>query len=122
MSKPVKELIRREMKKRFEGVTSLAVVGFSGLDGVATNQIRGRLLKQNVQVTVVKNSLARQAFKDQSRDLLRAPVELVPKTMQNVRCEQVWDGRFYGLSFVKPVDGTVHPGIPEPEMEKGRST
>ena len=64
MSKPVKELIRGELKKRFDGLSSLAVIGFSGLDGVATNEVRGRLLEKDIHVTVVKNSLARQAFRE----------------------------------------------------------
>ena len=64
MSKPVKELIRKELIARFQGVTSLAVVGFTGLDAIATNQIRGRLLEKDIRMSVVKNSLARQAFKE----------------------------------------------------------
>ena len=62
MSKPVKDLVRKELIRRFEGLTSLAVVGFSGLDGKETNAIRGRLLEKDIRVTVVKNSLAKQAF------------------------------------------------------------
>jgi large subunit ribosomal protein L10 len=64
MSKPIKEMIRGELKKRFDGLSSMAVIGFSGLGGVATNEIRGRLLEKDIRVTVVKNSLARQAFKE----------------------------------------------------------
>jgi large subunit ribosomal protein L10 len=63
MSKPVKELIRKDLAGRFEGLTSLAIVGFTGVDAVTTNQIRGRLREKNITLTVVKNSLARQAFK-----------------------------------------------------------
>ena len=44
MSKPIKNLLRKEFIRRFEGITSLAVVGFTGLDAVSTNEIRGRLL------------------------------------------------------------------------------
>lgn len=63
MSKPVKELLRKELAKRLEGVTSLAVVGFTGLDAVTTRMIRGRLRSKDIKLTVVKNSVARQAFK-----------------------------------------------------------
>ncbi len=63
MSKPIKELIRTELVKRFEGVTSLAVVGFTGLDAIATHNLRGRLHDKQIRLTVVKNSVARQAFK-----------------------------------------------------------
>jgi len=63
MSKPVKELLRKELLRRLEGVTSLAIVGFTGLDAIATNRIRGRLRKKDIRITVVKNALARQVFK-----------------------------------------------------------
>jgi ribosomal protein L10 len=63
MSKPVKELLRKELVKRFEGVRSLAVVGFTGIDAIATHEIRGRLRQKQISLTVVKNSVARQAFK-----------------------------------------------------------
>lgn len=68
MSKPVKELIRNELVKRFEGVTSLAVVGFTGLDAIATHSLRGRLHDKQIRLTVVKNSVARQAFKQLGLD------------------------------------------------------
>ena len=64
MSKLVKDLVRKELVKRFEGVSSLAVVGISGLDAVSTNEIRGRLREKDIRISVVKNSLARQAFRE----------------------------------------------------------
>lgn len=77
MSKPVKDLLRKEFVKRFDGVTSLAVVGFTGLDAVTTNVIRGRLREKDIRMSVVKNSLVRQAFKsvgmDRMRDLIEGP-------------------------------------------------
>ena len=63
MSKPVKELVRNELMKRFQGIDSLAVVGFTGLDAITTHGVRGRLREKGVRMTVVKNSVARQAFK-----------------------------------------------------------
>ncbi|MGA2264853.1 MAG: 50S ribosomal protein L10 [Phycisphaerae bacterium] len=62
MSKPVKELLRKELAARMEGISSLAVVGFSGVDAIATNAIRKRLRRKNITLRVVKNSIARQAF------------------------------------------------------------
>jgi large subunit ribosomal protein L10 len=64
MSKPVKALLKKEMMKRFEGVSSLAVVGFTGIDAVSTHKIRSRLRQKDIRMTVVKNSVARQAFKE----------------------------------------------------------
>lgn len=68
MSKPVKQLLRKELVKRLEGVRSLAVVGFTGIDAVRTRQIRGRLRGKQVRLMVVKNSIARQAFSDMGLD------------------------------------------------------
>lgn len=77
MSKPVKELIKKELLKRFAGVDSLAVVGFTGLDAIATNKIRGRLLAKKIKMTVVKNSIAKRAFGDLgiagASDMLEGP-------------------------------------------------
>ena len=64
MSKPVKEMIRRQLTARLEGVTSVAVVDLTGIDAVANNEIRGRLLAKDIRINVVKNALAKQAFKE----------------------------------------------------------
>lgn len=64
MSKPIKELLRKELIKRLEGVTSMAVVSFMGVDAVTNHLIRGRLRGKGIAVSVVKNSLAKQAFKE----------------------------------------------------------
>jgi large subunit ribosomal protein L10 len=63
MSKPVKTLIRNELSARFKDVKSLAVVGLSGVGAVAANSIRKRLSESDIRLLVVKNSLARQAFR-----------------------------------------------------------
>lgn len=80
MSKQVKELIRKELARRFEGVTSLAVVGLTGVSAVMNHGIRGRLRRKNIRIMVVKNSLARQAFRDMglpaAADLLDGPCAL----------------------------------------------
>ena len=77
MSKPVKELLRKELAARLEGIGSLAVVGFSGVDSVTTNAIRKRLRSKNISIRVVKNSVARAAFKsaglEQAAALLDGP-------------------------------------------------
>jgi len=77
MSKPVKKLIRDQLIKRFDGVTQLAVVSFTGVDANTTNAIRARLAEKDIRVTVVKNSVARQAFKEtgieQAGELLDGP-------------------------------------------------
>jgi large subunit ribosomal protein L10 len=77
MSKPVKELVRKELMKRLDGVSSLAVIGFTGLDAVSTHKVRSNLVKKDIHVTVVKNALAKQAFKElgltSASELLEGP-------------------------------------------------
>ena len=68
MSKPVKEMLRKELVKRFDGVTSAAIVGFTGIDTISTLNIRRRLHAKGIGLTVVKNSVARQAFKSVGMD------------------------------------------------------
>lgn len=64
MSKPVKQMIRKELTGRLDGVTSVVVVDLTGIDAVTNNEIRARLLEKDIRISVVKNSLARQAFKE----------------------------------------------------------
>ena len=80
MSKPVKALIRDELARRLEGVTSLAIVGLTGVDAITATDIRKRLGEKEIRLLVVKNALARQAFKasglDVACDLLDGPCAL----------------------------------------------
>jgi large subunit ribosomal protein L10 len=69
MSKPVKDLIRKELANRFRDLSSLAVVDFTRVDAVTTSQIRARLVEKDIRMMVVKNSLARRAFKEVGLDL-----------------------------------------------------
>ncbi len=77
MSKPVKEMLRKDLIARLEGVTSLAVVGFTGLDAGHTHRVRSELEKKEIKLTVVKNSVARQAFDavglEAAKELLDGP-------------------------------------------------
>jgi ribosomal protein L10 len=80
MSKPVKALIRDELTRRLDGVTSLAVVGLTGVDAITATDIRKRLGEKEIRLLVVKNALARQAFKagglEVACDLLEGPCAL----------------------------------------------
>ena len=80
MSKPIKQLIRNELTSRLDGVDSVAVVDLTGIDAITTNQIRSRLTDKDIRLNVVKNSLAKQAFKDvgleAASDLLDGPCAL----------------------------------------------
>lgn len=80
MSKIVKGLLRSEMQRRLQGVDSLAVISLSGIGGVANNKLRRDLQAKNIQVTVVKNSIARQALTEMglasAGELLEGPCAL----------------------------------------------
>ncbi len=63
MSKPIKQMIVKEYRKRFEGAEAAVLVEIRGLNATATNKMRTDLSHKSVRVSVVKNSLARAAFK-----------------------------------------------------------
>ena len=68
------------MALRLEGVTSLAVVGLTGVDAITTTNMRKRLREQDIRLLVIKNALAKQAFKaidlEVASDLLDGPCAL----------------------------------------------
>ncbi len=64
MSKPVKDLVTNEYKALFGDVDGACVVSVIGLDAISTNKLRGELRAKNIQLKVVKNSLARRALSD----------------------------------------------------------
>src|SRR5262245_46055250 len=61
MSKYVKELVTQHLKSRLNGVDDLLVVDVIGLTSNNAMELRKRLRKSNVELMVVKNSLARRA-------------------------------------------------------------
>lgn len=61
MSKYVKELVTRDIKRRLEGVEDAVLVSCVGMDANTTNELRGELEKKDIHMLVVKNSLARRA-------------------------------------------------------------
>ena len=81
MSKTVKAMIEKELKSRFAGVNECLVVSIRGLKGEDNNELRGDLLKQRISMNVVKNSLARRAFRDMGmgsmQELLNGPCAVV---------------------------------------------
>ncbi len=62
MSKPVKDMIIRELSARFAGVSSACVVDLTGIDAMATHKLRGGLRAKGIRLQVVKNRMARRAF------------------------------------------------------------
>jgi len=68
MSKPVKEMIIEEYRRRFDGLDGGVVVELRGIDAEDTVAIRSGLRERGVRVTVVRNTLARKAFAGTSLD------------------------------------------------------
>lgn len=64
MSKAVKTLMIRDYKAKFEGVNDAVLVSLRGVGGIDTNKMRTSLAKKNIKVTMVRNNLAKHAFKD----------------------------------------------------------
>ena len=67
MSKPVKEMIVEEYRRRFDGITGGVLVHIRGMDAIANNEMRNELRKKAIQVTLLKNTLARKAFEGPPR-------------------------------------------------------
>jgi large subunit ribosomal protein L10 len=64
MSKPVKDMITRELRSRYHELSSALWLEVSGVDGVTTNQLRRELRGKGMRIEVVKNSLFRRAIGD----------------------------------------------------------
>ncbi|NLX03558.1 MAG: 50S ribosomal protein L10 [Phycisphaerae bacterium] len=62
MSKPLKDLITKELKSRLSNVESAMVVNPILLTGVESNRFRGALKAKNIEMHLVKNSLAQRAL------------------------------------------------------------
>ena len=62
MSKYVKNLISEDLAKQLAGETDCLLVDVIGLDANNTMTLRRELRSKNIQITVVKNSLARRAI------------------------------------------------------------
>jgi large subunit ribosomal protein L10 len=61
MSKQIKNYIAEEVKKRLQGVNDALLVNVIGLDSANTFSLRRELRTKNINLLVVKNSLAKRA-------------------------------------------------------------
>src|SRR5262245_38838451 len=61
MSKQIKNLIAEEVKKRLQGVNDALLVNVIGLDSANTFNLRKELRSKNINLLVVKSSLAKRA-------------------------------------------------------------
>ncbi len=67
MSKKIKNLITRELESRLSDVDGVAVISPRGMTGNKNNALRRKLHEKNVEMLVVKNTLARRAVGDSSK-------------------------------------------------------
>lgn len=75
MSRPVKELIVKEYQERFAEVDSALVIDIRGISANDNNALRLGLQKQNIHITVIKNTLARKAFAGTPLENLKTALE-----------------------------------------------
>jgi len=62
MSKPIKDLITKEISARYGHLDSIFVVNPIGLNAIDTNKLRLGLRSKKIEMELVKNSLAIRAF------------------------------------------------------------
>lgn len=75
MSKPVKNLLIRDYSDRLEGVENALVLSVRGMPAKDNNRLRMGLAQKNIKVVVVRNALARNAFKGTALEGLGAVLE-----------------------------------------------
>jgi large subunit ribosomal protein L10 len=75
MSKPIKSLITHSYQSRFADVDSAVLIDIRGVGANDTMRLRQDLAGKQIRVTVVKNSLARTAFKGTALEELNRLLE-----------------------------------------------
>lgn len=84
MSKPVKSLIIESYRRRFAEVDGAVLVSIRGLESGSNTKLRADLNGKNMQMAVVKNSLAKQAFSG-------TPMEMIGQLLDGP-CAMVYGG------------------------------
>ena len=81
MSKPVKEMMMRQLRARLDGARDFVVVDASKMDANSNNELRIDFRKEGVQMMAVKNALARNVLKaenvEASKDVFNGPCAIV---------------------------------------------
>ncbi|MCH2148920.1 MAG: 50S ribosomal protein L10 [Phycisphaerales bacterium] len=62
MSKLVKQMMAREYKDRFSDISEALIVDIRGIEANDNNELRLELHSKNIRITVIRNSLAKDAF------------------------------------------------------------
>jgi large subunit ribosomal protein L10 len=69
MSRKIKQMQMDQLAKTFGGVRDLVVLNLTGVDSQTDNRLRLDLRKKNIQMHMVKNSLARRVFGNMGMEL-----------------------------------------------------
>ena len=80
MSKPVKELIVADYKKRFEEIEDALLIDIRGVNANDNNKMRISLREKDIRITIVKNTLAKMAFTGSSLEPL-SPAMVGPSAL-----------------------------------------
>src|SRR5688572_13122751 len=119
MSKPVKEMLIADYKKRFDNIDGALIVDIRGMNANDNNDLRLGLQKKDIRVTVIKNTLAKKAFSGTNlaslADALEGPSALAygAESVVDVARELVdWAKKLKQLTLKGAVlDGTYYDGV-----------
>ena len=70
MSKLIKDMIVTEYRRRFDDITDALIIDIRGIDANENNKLRVDLFDKDIHITVLKNSLAKTAFKGTNLEVL----------------------------------------------------
>lgn len=118
MSKTVKNYLMRDYLDRLGDVTDAVVVSVRGIPANANNELRMSLSEKEISVTVIRNSLAKNAFKgtglENLSSVLEGPSALAygGETVIDVARELVdWAAKIENLELKGAVlDGELYAG------------
>jgi len=81
MPSKLKEYLRSELAERFKDESHGIFVDYTGLTAMEANELRGRLMKDALRLTVIRNRIAKLALKDAMdagiADLLTGPIAVI---------------------------------------------
>ncbi len=75
MSKPVKDMMVREYLSRFGETSEALLISIRGIGGHGNSEIRMGMARKGINITVVRNNLARKAFAETDLGLLSPLLE-----------------------------------------------
>ncbi len=110
MSKYVKDLISKDVASRLEGVNDALLVNVIGMENEKSCALRKQLREKNIELLVVKNSLARRATEG-------TPLAVAFEEMEG-SLAILWGGEDV-ISLAKEVTSIVESGDFEPFEARG---